>query len=236
MYYRGQNNVSKASIHETTSEEASVDSDASDIHGDTELVRQMFAHNRTKELEHRVRLDDILPIIYESTSELRRTSSQGLKAAQDVVREVNTFRWKRGSMRLQEFEKVLDDATEDLRKAVEDFQRDHRFQIVAPFMRLIQGVDAKEVSARGLPIRSLLVGSSYAAQLLIATDGLLSLFDLIRETSHKRKHSRIWAPGGLRVLWKYAFHRADGDDTSKIPGEESPPREITRDEEEEEAP
>ncbi len=238
MYYRNQKNISSSTVHEKSATEETSDesSDASDIHGDTELVRQMFSHNRKKELEHHVRLDDILPLIYGSTLELRWASLKALTAAQDVVREINTFRWKRGSSKLQEYEKVLDAATDDLRKAVDKFKSDDRFQLVAPFMGIIEKVDTKEVGAKGLPLRSLLVGSSYAAQLLISTDQLLALFDLVRDTSHKRKRSRIWAPSGLRMLWKYAFHRPDDAESSKLPGEETPPREITKEEEEEEAP
>ncbi|KAI5117073.1 hypothetical protein M0805_007950 [Coniferiporia weirii] len=205
-----------------------------EIAGDTELIRQLNSRRLALEAEHGVRIEDILPSLRESSLELRSACANALGAAQTVIAETNIRRWKQGSQVLADSEAALDTAVERLRSSLEAYKVDKRFTFVQPFLPLLRDVDENPANHKKTPpIRSLLIASSFAAQLVVSADAILDLLEVIRHTTHKRTKSRLWAPSGLRAIGNFLLRREKGSTTETALGEGTVP-EVDSGEKEEE--
>ncbi|THH07358.1 hypothetical protein EW145_g3442 [Phellinidium pouzarii] len=202
---------------------------------DTELIRQLKYHRLNLEAEHGVRMEDIIVPLRESTAELRAACIDALGVAQTMITDTNDRRWKGSSNVIAADEAALDTAAERLRKCLEEYKADKRFAIIQPYLPLLHEADKSSRSEKNLPIRSLLVASSFAAQLLVSVDAALDLLEVIRRTVHKRKKSRLWAPSGLRAIGNYLLRREKGSETEAALGESTLP-ESDDDEKAEEVP
>ena len=203
-----------------TSDGESSEVEASEILGDTELIRQLNTRRIAMESEHGLRLDDILPLLHDSTADLRMACAEALGAAQGLIIEINDTRWFRSAKDLPDKEAALNAALERLRANAESFKADRRLAIVKPFIPMLAVADEKGRFSGRTPLRSLVVCSSFSAQLLVLSDGILDLLELIQATSHKRQKARLWAPNGLRALAKVFTSRNRGTVAEKNLGED----------------
>ncbi|KAH8119852.1 hypothetical protein DFH11DRAFT_1754336 [Phellopilus nigrolimitatus] len=226
--------LSRSTTSSGDTDTASSTSVSEDVAGDTELIRQLHSRRVALEAEHGVRMTDILPPLRESTAALRAACVDALGAAGAVVAETNTRRWKHGSTALAEKEAALDTAEERLRSCAEAYKAETRFAVVEPFLPMLRAADEDADKRKQLPIRSLVVASAFASQLVVTVDGIMDLLEVIRTTSNKRKKARLWAPGGLRAIGNFFLRRGKGSGTEKALGEGSPP-EVDHDEKKEDA-
>lgn len=220
------------SVHKVNSTVSSIN-EREEVIGDSELIRQLNSRRLALETEHNVRMEDMLVLLRESTADLRAAFIGAIGAAQELISETNTRRWG-GPRAVSEKEQALDAAIDRLRTTLDSYKSDKRFAIVQPFLSILQDADNDKRLRRSLPLRPLIVLSSFAALLVVSSESLLSFTELVSQTSHKRQKKRLWAPSRLRALGNFIFRREKGSETEVALGESAPP-EIT-DEEEDEAP
>lgn len=220
------------SVHADDSAASSVN-EKEEVIGDSELIRQLNSRRLALEAEHDVRMEDILVLLRESTSDLRVAYIEALGAAQELISEINQRRWG-GSRVIADKEQALNIALERLRLALDTYKTDKRLAIVQPFLSVLRDADNEGKYRRKLPLRPLIVMSSFAAQLVVSSESLLLVLDVVSQTAHKRRKNRLWAPSSFRALGNFILRRGKGSETEAALGE-CPPPEITA-EEEEEAP
>ncbi|KAI0826576.1 hypothetical protein BC628DRAFT_1419081 [Trametes gibbosa] len=207
---------------ESVSESDQSDTTAVD---DTFLLRQFRERSLAAELEHNVRLVDVLPSIREATVELRTAATNALSALHALIVTVNTNRYKRGhalqDVRLAE----LDTALAAMRAAQESFKADRRLVILQPYQAVMEKLDAGALNK--IPLRALYQSFVFAANLAAACDGIVMLAEQVSETAAKRTHARLWAPKGLRAIGKLlrssegAGEGAVGEDAQPEPAVET---------------
>ncbi|KDQ52244.1 hypothetical protein JAAARDRAFT_184405 [Jaapia argillacea MUCL 33604] len=181
---------------------------------DTYLLQQLYQQHASAESQYSVTLQDILPVLQESTAELRESCINGLGKAAECLESVNTRRWKR-SDDVAAKGRELDEAIESLRAALEGFRTTKRKMLLEPYSSLLGKYDMypDNPNPGALPLRSLHIAFVFASNLISAADGTLTLMEAIRETMEKRKRCRLWAPGGFRAIWKVLKDRSvSGDD------------------------
>ena len=233
-YVKTFGNDSQEPLHHVESNATATSSnEREDILADSELMRQLNSWRVATEAEHNVKMEDMLIQLQQSTADLRSVYIEALGTAEEFIRETNCRRWS-GQRLLAEKEEELNAASERLRASLGAYKTDGRFTIVKPFIPLATLVDQDKMSLKKLPLRPLIVMSSFAAHLIVSSDALLSLLELIGRTAHKRQHSRLWAPSSLRAIGNFILHREKGSETEAALGE-TPSPEIA-DEEEDEAP
>lgn len=76
-----------------------------------------------------------------------------------------------------------------------------------------------------LPLRPLIIACVFASQICTTSDSILSLASSLQTLGSKRPRRRLWAPGGLRKVAKFAIGRSK----VKAPGEDARPDEIVDD-------
>ncbi len=112
---------------------------------------------------------------------------------------------------------------------LDEYKLDRRFVMLQPFIPLLQAVDEAsrdgdgfeaEAERRGLPLRSLIIACVYASNLVVSADAAIELLDIVRETCHKRRKARLWAPTKLRQIFHWLMRR-DKSDTEQM-GEDDP--------------
>lgn len=188
------------------------DSDDDTVVADTYLLRQIMERNLASELEHNVRLVDIMPVIRDSTHELRNACSAGIGATKGVIENINMKRYaRRGAADSEERVKDLDESIQNLKKALETFKNKKREKLVEPFQAALQCCRTKKESY-SMPLRALYVSYVYAVNLIVLTDGIIALMEMVRDTALKRTKNRLWAPSKLRAIWKVIISRGDVSD------------------------
>lgn len=84
----------------------------------------------------------------------------------------------------------------------------------------------KSASSRTtLPLRPLIIACVFASQICTTSDSILSLASFLQTLGSKRPRRRLWAPGGLRKVAKFALGRGK----VKAAGEDARPDEIIDD-------
>ena len=194
------------------SQSISSDSDDDSVVADTYLLRQIMERNQATEAEHNVRLADIMPVLRDSSLELREACSNGIDAVKTVVQNVNVKRYTRGGaadseQRVQE----LGDSIQKLRDALDRFKNEKREQLIEPFQSVLQSCQTKK-QAYSIPLRSLYVSFVYGVNLIVLTDAILALMEVARNIAVKRTRNRLWAPSKLRAIGKILLSRGDVSD------------------------
>ncbi|EKM50877.1 uncharacterized protein PHACADRAFT_151282 [Phanerochaete carnosa HHB-10118-sp] len=196
--------------------------DAHGFTGDTPLLRQLHQLHNTAELTYSVRMQDVMPVIEESTADLRSACSNGLRATKTVLDGINTRRYARqGAEDSDQHLTDLDAAFERLRTALEEFKTSRRMQLLRPF----DSCDARtseSLRPSAVPLRSLYISFVFATNLVVLTEAIAGLMEYVQLTAHKRKKNRLWAPGGLRALGRAIMSRGDASDQAA--GEDYAPR------------
>ncbi|KAI0266395.1 hypothetical protein BC834DRAFT_969434 [Gloeopeniophorella convolvens] len=187
---------------------------------DTFLVQQMYKRNETGELEHSLRLEDLLPRLREATSELRLAASGGFAAIRDFLVFVNTTRWSWSSTAdtLADQERSLDSAIDRLRTSLAEFKSTGRLQLIEPFESHLGKKDA--------PLRGMYVCYVFSATIVIVSEAILATMESVRETAHKRRKNRLWAPKGLRQLAHALFVEKSIDGDARAYGDNQPLEEV----------
>lgn len=184
---------------------------------DTYLLRQVHQMNQDVEAEHNVRVLDILPILDSSTEELRHACADGLETIKHTIDHINKKRWKRNVDLDAVVRKDLDLGTARLHEALRAFKDEHRMQLLAPYMPIV-GDDSL---MNALPLRSLYVSYVFGSAIVAVAEATLWIMELVGDTIEKRRSNRLWAPKGLRKLWKIVS--AKGDQNNGVFGEDVSP-------------
>lgn len=166
---------------------------------DTFFVQQMYQRNEASERENSLRLVDLLPLLREATAELRSAASNALNAIGGIINFVNTTRWCwRGTAHaLSEQERELDSAAERLRGALVEFKETRRLRLLEPFEPHLGTPDA--------PLRGLYVCYGFSASIVVVSEAILAVTDIVRQTTNTRRKNRLWAPKGLRHIVQAMF-------------------------------
>lgn len=199
----------------------SSDSEGSDDtwQGDTRLLRQLRERHRTAETTYSVRMRDVLPVIEEATADLRGACSAGFAATRTVLDGINMRRYaRRGAKESEQQLADLDAALDRLKTSLAQFKTSRRLQLLRPFEGVIE--DARNGNGY-VPFRGLYVSYVFAANLIVLADGIITLMELVQSTASKRTKNRLWAPGGLRQVFKALTSRDDVSD--RAAGEDNAP-------------
>ena len=212
--------ISRTTTRSTELGEEDVVAEKEEFAGDTELIRQLNSKSLSFEREYNVRLEDVLPLLRDSTIELRMAVIDALGAAQELIAHINGGRWTRNSEVLAEKEREFNDSLEGLRARLESFKSKGRMAILEPFLPLFSSVDQNKFDRKRLPLRSLIVCSAFSAQLVVSSEGLLELLYVIHRTVQKRRKPRLWAPSGLRAIWNFIFQKGKSESVEMALGED----------------
>ena len=186
------------------------------------LLHQIYRRHDSLENLHSLRIEDILPIIKNSTADLREACIEGLDAAQACIDTVNTCRWRTDVEAAAKCQQRFDAALARLSAAMIAFKDTDRQMLIEPFMTILRDAHTREAK-RALPLRSLYLSYVFATNLIVAGDVLVSFMEQVKITSEKRSRPRLWAPKGLRAIKKFLTEK-DHEDTAAF-GEDSAPEE-----------
>ncbi|KAK0493580.1 hypothetical protein EDD18DRAFT_1405386, partial [Armillaria luteobubalina] len=184
------------------------------------LLRRFHERNDTIEAEHKVHISEVLPIIDRSTGPLRQTISKGIEVIKQSLNHINRNRWSRNPDMDAQTRMELDKAIEDLQSTLGDFKNTNRLALINPFKPILKNPEIV-VGSQTLPLRSLYVSYVFATTMINIAEATLGLMSLVGDTMEKRKANRLWAPKGLRKLWKILS--AKGDQTNGVFGEDVSP-------------
>jgi len=167
----------------------------------------MYQRNETSERENSLRLVDLLPLLRETTAELRSAASSALHAIIEMINFVNTTRWSWRSPihALSEQERDLDSAAERLRGTLVEFKESRRLRLLEPF--------EQHLGTPAVPLRGLYVCYVFSSSIVVVSEAILAVMDIVRQTTNKRRKNRLWAPKGLRQFARILFieKRTEGD-------------------------
>ncbi|KAJ7132494.1 hypothetical protein C8R44DRAFT_978049 [Mycena epipterygia] len=198
---------------------------------ETYLLRQIHTRNALLEATHSVRPADVLPLLSAATRPLRTATIAALAAVRAHVVHVNRTRWRRDPAGDVACREALDAAGVILGDAVREFNEKGRMQLLAPFLPLLDAAAASAEGVNGvingdkaedLPLRSLFIAYVFVANLVAVAEAVLVLLGAVQGIEAKRPRARLWAPTGLRGVWKIVTARGDkadgafGEDTSMV--------------------
>ncbi|KAK7451262.1 hypothetical protein VKT23_012602 [Stygiomarasmius scandens] len=204
---------------------------------DTYLMTQINQINTSLESTYSLRLTDIVPVLSQSSSPLRNSCVGGLDVIKRNLENVNKHRWawpwsSRAKVKERDaaLRKELDEAVESLRHNLSSFQETQRLLVLEPFTPLLSrpGNAITEEEATSLPLRTLYISYVFCTNLIGVAEALLPLMELVRTTMGKRERERLWAPKGLRAVWKLVSVKGDGED--RVFGDEHGKKEVKEEE------
>ncbi|KAG7440200.1 uncharacterized protein BT62DRAFT_1012986 [Guyanagaster necrorhizus] len=184
------------------------------------LLRRYHERNETIEAEHKVHVSEVLPIIDRSTGPLRQAISNGIETTKRSLNHINQCRWSRNADMDAQMRVGLDKAIEELQSSLGEFKKTNRLALINPFRPILNNRELTQGS-QTLPLRSLYVSYVFATTMINVGEASLGLMTLVSDTMEKRKANRLWAPKGLRKLWKILSAR--GDQTNAVLGDDVSP-------------
>ncbi|THU86398.1 hypothetical protein K435DRAFT_822159 [Dendrothele bispora CBS 962.96] len=210
---------------------------------DTYLMTQINQVNTSLESTYSLRLTDLVPVLSKSSLPLRQGCIRGLDVVKRNLENVNKHRWAvvldpwggaRGKCKERDrgLEGELDEAIEGLRGILEVFREKERLLILEPFTPLLQRSSSStfgspdswtEEELHSLPLRNLYLSYVFCTNLVGVAEALIPLMELVRSTVGKRRYERMWAPKGMRAVWKMVSVKGgeEGEgDTSRVLGDE----------------
>ncbi|EIN05213.1 hypothetical protein PUNSTDRAFT_107508 [Punctularia strigosozonata HHB-11173 SS5] len=200
-------------------------------HGhDTLILQQLYNEQLEAEQTHSLTLEDSLPRLKDATSDLRQACVRGLSTAQTVIDSTNKKRWQRAAKDVEERIRLLDESIAGLKGALEDFKLTKRQAMLDPYVKALRPETEGKQGQENLPHRSLHISLVFAVNLIITSEMILAFLNALRALVDKRKKTRLWAPKGLRTVWK-AVRSKGGAGQNAAAGEDVVPEE--EDEEEE---
>lgn len=165
-------------------------------------------------LRHLESSDDIIhqkavfPLLYTATEGLRRSCINSLNAAIEMLERINHYRW----VKAPGSDPDLNANVDELRSCLEEFKKDRRLSVLGPFKQVVgssRWVSSSNISDVASS-RMLFFAFTYEANLIWLADSLLELLDIVSDLALKHPSARLWAPKGLRSLWKIIV--LDGED------------------------
>ncbi|KAG6817295.1 hypothetical protein H0H87_010637 [Tephrocybe sp. NHM501043] len=169
-------------------------------------------HIWAREIKHGHDFDSLVPILAESSEELRTACANAVTGLKDWFHGCNSGRWPglltkynqaKGDQRHAELVKQLS----VLQKALEQYREVEKVRVIKPFEKFFdpvtgqrlqsgKGSDAPEMFAA----RSLYVCFVFSYAIDTFADRLLKLVAVIVDIDGKRPKPRIWAPSGFGKL------------------------------------
>ena len=163
------------------------------VSSDTHLLHHVFYPDITRESALKVTLTEVLPRIRDGTADLRAATIEGVVAVQELLTAVNNDRLLSRSGPIAPLEERIDAASDKLRKALDSFKE--------------RGADVA-LGAYGtkpradMPLRSLYLGYVFCSTTVVIGEVVLSLVQVVAETSARRRKVRLWGPSSLRHVVK----------------------------------
>jgi hypothetical protein len=125
---------------------------------------------------HSLHIEDIPPIIKDSTADLRQACLDGIDAVQVSIDEVNACRWCTDAATGAKYRQKFDASIAQLSAAMTAFKDTNHKMLIEPFMPLLTKPRTKEAK-RALPLRPLYLSYVFATNLIVVGDSLLSPMD-----------------------------------------------------------
>jgi len=187
---------------------------------DTYLLQQIYRRHDSLEALHSLHIEDLLPVIKDTTAALRQACCDGVDAMQVSIDTVNKRRWRTDEAARAKCYERFDATIARLSATLAAFKETDHKRLIEPFMPLLRDAHTKE-ARRAVPLRSLYLSYVFATNIIVVGDVLLSLMHQVRATMEKRKSNRLWAPKGLRAIKKF-FTERDHEDGATF-GEDRAP-------------
>ncbi|GJJ13910.1 hypothetical protein Clacol_008167 [Clathrus columnatus] len=142
-----------------------------------------------------VHQEEIFPLVYAATADLRQSCISSLSAIINTLELVNNYRWSKAPSS----DPDLNIKINELQACAEEFKAVRRLSVLEPFNRFV--VPSHSLSNE-TSRKMLFIAFTYEANLIWLVDSVLELLDIISELASRHPSSRLWAPKGLRSLWK----------------------------------
>jgi hypothetical protein len=177
---------------------------------DTYLLQQIYRRHDSLETLHSLHIDDMLPVIKDTTADLRHACCNGVATVQASIDAVNKNRWRIDAEATTKCHQNFDASIAQLSATLTAFKETNSKMLIEPYMPLLRDAHTRE-ARRALPLRSLYLSYVFATNLIVVGDVLLSFMEQVKATGEKRKNNRLWAPKGLRSIKKLFTERDDED-------------------------
>ncbi|CAE6435306.1 unnamed protein product [Rhizoctonia solani] len=195
---------------------------------DTHRLLHVRGHVTALEVSQHMHITDMIPIVYSSTANLRKSLSKALENMSAAIRDVNSRRYK--SVKQEPLDN-LRSAREALREALTAYKESGRIAIVQPLADAVDSVSGKLLDERGRPtvsFRPLFICFVLESNLCWTVEATINLMNQLIELMEERKRNRLWAPTGLRKIGNL-LRREEG--TAPIQGDVNPMPEPSNDDE-----
>jgi hypothetical protein len=196
---------------------------------DTYLLQQIYRRQDSLETLHSLHIEDILPVIKETTADLREACHNGVATVQASIDAVNKHRWRTDAEAMAKCHQNFDSSMTHLSATLMAFKETKSKMLIEPYMPLLRNTQTSEARC-ALPLRSLYLSYVFATNLIVVGDVLLSLMEQVNATLEKRKNNRLWVPKGLRAIKKLYTERGheDGADFGEDRAPEMTETELTQ--------
>ncbi|CCM03466.1 uncharacterized protein FIBRA_05599 [Fibroporia radiculosa] len=189
--------------------------------GDAPVLRELYARQAGE-----VPFEDVLSSLRDATRPVREACAHTVVACAAVIESINTRRYSRDStVHMDTRLEALDVAQEELERSLKAFKNTDRFVILEPFGAILDlagnpASDEGETKKRkgAAPLRALYIAYTFAVNVVVVSQGVNALAEVIGETARKRRRNRLWAPKGLRTIWN-VLSQKDGS-TEEAVGED----------------
>jgi hypothetical protein len=210
-----------ASDHSAPAEEKTKRSDSVDPQPKPR-IQHMLRAIKEQEKQHGHGLDDLLPLLRESSSDLRGECLSALETAIDWLGWANSHRWRFGRQVFPKGETAADglqrrrQGIADLKRVLEDYRVNRNQQLLQPFKKLFdpntgellpEGKD--DGGQTGLSTRSLFLCFVFSTNLVSYATALVSLLETLADIEERNPSNRIQLPTALGSLFKVATSPGD---------------------------
>ncbi|KAG6854200.1 hypothetical protein C0991_009513 [Blastosporella zonata] len=185
----------------------------------TILEKQIWA----REVKHGHDFDSLVPIIAESSAELRSACAAAVTGLNEWFNGCNSGRWpgllsKYDKAKGEQRHAALMEQLEAVQKALEQYREVEKVRVIKPFekffdpvtgqrLKSVNSSDATEMFAA----RSLYVCFVFSYAIDTFADRLSKLMAVVVDIDGKRSKPRIWAPSGFGKLGRKLMSKRDVD-------------------------
>ncbi|CAE6440783.1 unnamed protein product [Rhizoctonia solani] len=171
----------------------------------TQRILQIRRKIAVLEQAQDTRVETIVPLIRDSTSQLRTALSKALGSTSKAIQDVNSRRYK--PIQPESLEH-LQASRDSLNSALSTYKESGRLDIFEPLTKALDTASGRVFDQHGDPLislRPLFMSSVFESNLCWTANGVLTLMDLVVKLMEARPRNRLWAPTQLRKLASVLF-------------------------------
>ncbi|KAG6828854.1 hypothetical protein H0H92_006561 [Tricholoma furcatifolium] len=179
-----------------------------------------------REMKHGHDFDTLVPIIAESSADLRAACDIAVKGLSEWFHGCNSGRWaglfsKYDKVKGDQRHAALVEQLAAVRKALEQYRETQRVKIIQPFEEFFDPVtgqpkwvkhDTSKDAAEMFAARSLYICFVFSYSFDAFAERLAKFMAVIIDIDAKRPKPRIWAPSGFGKLGRKIMSKRDEDD------------------------